>query len=113
MNYEPKFKEASDIELRAADTTAINSPELKKIYILQIQQPAIMKNVIFSAHAKMRMLQRDLNEETAVEIIRNPEYRLSSFNERKIAVKKMGNKNWHVIYIEEEKIIKVVTVYYE
>ena len=29
------------------------------------------------------------------------------------ALKKIGEKLWHVVYIEEEKIIKVVTIYYE
>ncbi|HIJ98936.1 TPA: DUF4258 domain-containing protein [archaeon] len=71
------------------------------------------KDIIFSPHAKMRILQRGINEETIIEIIRNPEYTLKSFLERKIAVRKIGDKSWHVIYIEEEKIIKVVTIYYE
>ena len=71
------------------------------------------KEVIFNPHAKMRILQRGLNEETAIEIIQNPDYTLTSFLNRKIAVKKIGEKLWHVVYIEEEKIIKVVTIYYE
>ena len=72
-----------------------------------------MLNISFTFHAKMRILQRGINEETVKEIISKPEYVLDSFENRKIAVKRIGGQLWHVVYMREGNNIKVVTVYYE
>ena len=72
-----------------------------------------MNNIKFSVHAKMRMLQRGINIETVNSIITNPIYTLDSFDNRKIAVKRIGDKLWHVVFMREGNNIKVVTVYYE
>lgn len=72
-----------------------------------------MLNISFTFHAKMRILQRGINEETVKEIILKPVYTLDSFENRKIAVKRVGNKLWHVVHTQEGNNIKVVTVYYE
>ena len=69
--------------------------------------------VNFTFHAKMRMLQRGINEETVKEIVSSPIYILDSFDNRKIAVKRIGDTLWHVVFLQEENNIKVVTVYYE
>lgn len=69
--------------------------------------------VIFSPHAKQRILQRGINEETIKEVILHPDHTLDTFLSRKIAVRKIGEYNWCVVYVKEENIIKVVTVYYE
>jgi hypothetical protein len=67
----------------------------------------------YSRHAKMRLIQRNLNEETVNEIIRNPDYTLDTFLNRKVSVKRISDKLWHVVYAKQENIIRVVTVYYE
>ena len=72
-----------------------------------------MHKIDFSFHAKMRMVQRGINQETIKEILTKPAYLLDSFENRKIAVKSIGNKVWYVVFTKEENHIKVVTVYYE
>lgn len=68
--------------------------------------------VVFSAHVRERMLQRGINEETVKEIIRSPDYVETSFEGRKIATKKL-EKRWHVVLVEEEGLIIVVSVYFD
>jgi hypothetical protein len=68
--------------------------------------------VVFSFHVKERMLQRGINSETVKEIIKKPDFLEDSFNKRKIASKKL-DKLWHVVFIEEEKKIIVISVYFD
>lgn len=67
--------------------------------------------IIFSEHAKMRLLERDINEETARYVVENPDYVKISFEDRKIAVKQINSKRWSVVYVETGKILKIITIY--
>jgi len=69
--------------------------------------------IIFSKHAENRRLQRGINKETVKSIIKNPSYTRSSFDNRTIAIKRIGNFLGHIIYTSEENSIRVVTGYYE
>ena len=68
--------------------------------------------VIFTIHAKERMLQRGINENTVKEIIEKPDFIENTFLGRKIAVK-MLVKKWNVVYIEEENKLIVLSVYFD
>ncbi|MBW2994802.1 DUF4258 domain-containing protein [Candidatus Woesearchaeota archaeon] len=70
-----------------------------------------MKKVIFSQHALLRMLERDFNEKTVLYVIQNPDFVRKSYSERKIVIKRLNGKIVHVILIEKESFIKIITVY--
>lgn len=67
--------------------------------------------IIFSTHAKQRLLQRGLNKETAISIIKEPDYITTSLDNKKIAAKKL-DKLWKVVFTQEEETITVITAYY-
>lgn len=64
----------------------------------------------FSPHARYRMLQRGINEETIKHIIQNPDYIRTSFDGRKIA-KRKNRECWNVVFIEKDCEIVVISVY--
>lgn len=68
--------------------------------------------VVFSSHVRQRMLERDINEETVKEILKSPDNIKTSFDERKIASKKI-EKNWHVVFKEEEGKVIVISVFFD
>lgn len=68
--------------------------------------------IVFSKHVRERMLQRGINEDTVKDIVRNPGYVRTSFEGRKVATKKL-DKLWHVVFIEEEDKIVVISVYFD
>jgi len=67
---------------------------------------------VFSKHVKERMLQRGINEETVKDIVNNPDYVRTAFENRKIATKKL-DKIWHVVLAEEENKIVIISVYFD
>jgi len=67
---------------------------------------------VFSLHVKERMLQRGINEETVKEIVLNPDFVRKSFDNRKIATKKL-DKIWHVVFKEKEAKIIVISVFFD
>ncbi|MFH1978107.1 MAG: DUF4258 domain-containing protein [Candidatus Aenigmatarchaeota archaeon] len=69
------------------------------------------KIIRYSKHTIRRKLERNISEEEIEETIRNPNYVLSSFEERKIAVKQIAERTIHVIYNEEKTHINIITVY--
>lgn len=68
--------------------------------------------IVFSKHVRERMLQRGINEETIKDIIRKPDYIKTSFGSRKIATKKL-DRLWHVIFVEEENKIVIISIYFD
>jgi hypothetical protein len=65
--------------------------------------------LIFTNHAKQRMIERDIKIEEVQETIDFPDYTVSK--EGKIeSFKKISNKNLKIIYSKESKFIKVITV---
>lgn len=59
------------------------------------------------------MLQRGINEETVRYVLEAPDFVRRSFDGRKIAVKRVGEKRLDVVFVERETIKIVVTTYYE
>ena len=65
--------------------------------------------IFLSFHAKKRMIERRIRLENIHETIALPDYVISKDN-KKEAFKKIENKTLKVIYLEEDKYIKVVTL---
>lgn len=72
-----------------------------------------MKRIIFSVHAKKRSLERDINEETVRYVIENPDYILRRFENEIESFKRIDDKVLKVVYVEKEKFIRVITLYWE
>ena len=70
-----------------------------------------MKRIIFSNHAAIRCLERDISQETARLIIETADYTKRVSEEKMIAVKMINDRKINVVYVEKDKYIKVVTVY--
>jgi len=71
-----------------------------------------MKRYVFSDHAKKRLLERDINEESVKFVVENPDYTLNRFEDEIEAIKKMNGKSLKVVYVERENFIKVITLYW-
>jgi len=71
-----------------------------------------MKKYVFSDHAKRRLLERDINEETVKFVIEKPDYTLNRFRDEIEAIKKMNGETLKVVYVEKENFIKVITLYW-
>ena len=65
--------------------------------------------LIFTNHAKQRIIERNIKIEEVQETIDFPDYTVSK---DKIieSIKKINNKNLKIIYSKESKFIKVITV---
>ena len=66
-------------------------------------------NLIFTVHAKQRILERNIKIEDVENAIYFPDYTISK-NGIIESYKKIDNKNLKIIYLEEGKFIKVITV---
>ena len=65
--------------------------------------------VVLSHHAKKRLLERGIQFKDIQETIEMPEYTISKTN-KKEAYKKVKGKTLKVVYAEEDKYIKVITL---
>ena len=70
-----------------------------------------MKKVAYTSHAIVRMMERDIEQKVVEGIIDQPDYVRTALDGKKMAVKDVGDRIISVIYIEEERNIRVVTVY--
>ncbi len=66
-------------------------------------------NIILSYHAKKRLFERNISFKEVQETIEMPDYTISKGN-KKEAYKKIKNKTLKVVYSEEDKYIKVITL---
>ena len=69
------------------------------------------KKIVFSHHARLRLAQRDIGEETVRQVLKDADYVKKTFDNRKIAVKQTNRRILNVVYIEEENKIIIITVY--
>jgi len=65
--------------------------------------------IILSRHAKKRLLERGIKIRDVQETVEIPEYTISKGN-KKEAYKKLNGKTMKVVYAEEDKYIKVITL---
>ena len=65
--------------------------------------------IVLSYHAKKRLSERGIQFKDVQETIEMPEYTISKAN-KKEAYKIIKNKTLKVVYTEEDKYIKVITL---
>ena len=66
--------------------------------------------VVYSDHARKRMKQRGVTEIHVELVLKHPTYTKKTYEGRKEAIGTVDNKNFKVIYIEEEKYLKIITI---
>ena len=66
-------------------------------------------NLILSNHAKKRLIERNIKIEDVKTAIEFPDYTISKGNKRE-AYKRIKGKVLKVVYFEEDKYIKVITL---
>ena len=65
--------------------------------------------ILLSYHAKKRLAERNIKIQDVQMTIEIPDYVISKDN-KKEAHKKIGDKTLKVVYVEEDKYIKVITL---
>ncbi len=65
--------------------------------------------LILTKHAKQRMMERGIKLEYIHDTIEFPDYTIVKGNKNE-AYKKIKNKNLKVVYIKEDKFIKIITL---
>ncbi|MBS3085956.1 DUF4258 domain-containing protein [Candidatus Pacearchaeota archaeon] len=65
--------------------------------------------VIFTEHAKQRMIERDIKVDDITSAIEMPDYTVTK-NGKVEAYKKFGDKTLKVVYAKENKFIKIITL---
>ncbi|HLC77099.1 MAG TPA: DUF4258 domain-containing protein [archaeon] len=70
-----------------------------------------MKKIIYTNHAIVRRIERDIEEKTIELVVGQPDYIKTTSEGKKIAIKNVDNKIMSVVYIEKDTHIKVITVY--
>lgn len=78
--------------------------------LMNVRRFRMVVEVVFSPHARQRMIERGIEELDAIQTIRLPDMVLESFHSRKVAVKVIHHKKLQVIYKEEMGKIIVITV---
>ncbi len=66
--------------------------------------------IIYSDHALKRMKQRGIEEWEIEHLLKYPSYIRKTFDGRKEAIGEIRNRFVKVIFITEEKYIKIITV---
>ena len=67
-------------------------------------------NILFSSHAYLRMLQRNIDETEVEQAIRYPDRRDFVIRNRQIVYKRLYDKIIQIVYTVEDGIIVVITV---
>ena len=65
--------------------------------------------IVLSYHAKKRLIERGIKIKDVEEIIEMPDYTVSKGN-KKEAYRKIKDRTLKVVYSQEEKYIKVITL---
>ncbi|MBU3906673.1 MAG: DUF4258 domain-containing protein [Nanoarchaeota archaeon] len=65
--------------------------------------------IVLSYHAKKRLIERGIKLQEVEETIEIPDYTISKGNQKE-AYKKITGKTLKVVYTEEDKYIKVITL---
>lgn len=66
--------------------------------------------IIYSDHAKKRMKERGIENWEVEYILKHPSYTKKSFDERKIAVGRIKDRELKIIFTGEENYIKVISI---
>ena len=66
--------------------------------------------IIYSDHAKKRMKQRGIEEWEIEHLLTHPSYVRKSFEGRKEAVGEIRDRSVKIVFVKEEKYIKIITI---
>ena len=66
--------------------------------------------IVYSDHAKKRMKQRGIEEWEIEYLLNHPSYVRKSFEGRKEAIGKIRDRSIKIVFIKEEKYIKIITI---
>ena len=66
--------------------------------------------ITYSDHAKRRMKQRGVEEWEVEHLLKHPSYIKKNFEGKKEAIGNIRNRFVKIVFIEEEKYIKIITV---
>ena len=69
------------------------------------------QRIIYTAHARQRMEERDISTHEVEQTVYEYDYSVTSFEGRRIATKKIGDRTINVVYKAENGNIFIVTVY--
>lgn len=67
--------------------------------------------IVYTTHAKKRMIERGVNEKEIIDAIEFPDYTINRDNELE-AYKKIEGKLLKVVYVDMGKFINIITIYY-
>ncbi len=67
-------------------------------------------NIVFSNHARKRIKERGVEEWEVEHLIRYPSYIKKSLDGRMVAVGEIKGRKLKVVYFEEERYIKIISV---
>ena len=67
-------------------------------------------NIIYSNHAEKRMKQRGIEEWEIEHLLKSPSYVKKTFEGRREAIGEIRNRKVKIVFIKEEKYIKIITV---
>lgn len=67
----------------------------------------------FTRHANRKIKQRNLKKAWVRETLKNSEFVIPSYGERKVAYKKIGKLYLAVVFVEEDKNLVVLTAHWE
>lgn len=67
----------------------------------------------FTLHAERKISQRQLKKKWIREVLKKPEFVIKSYNERKIAYKKIEKMYLAVVFVEEDNNLIVLTSHWE
>ena len=68
--------------------------------------------IVFSDHAKLQLRRRKISQKLIIDVVRNRKEMLSSFKERKLRRKIIGDKLLEVVTRTEGSRITIITGYY-
>jgi len=67
--------------------------------------------IIFTKHAKDRLIERGISEKQIESVIANPDYAGRAFDNKLVARKKIGTKTVEIVYAVEGNNIIIITCY--
>lgn len=69
--------------------------------------------IIFTAHALLKLEQRNIKKELVIKSLKNPDYKFRGQSNRKIIYKKFSKRYFKVIFKKEGKNIIIITQHWD
>ena len=69
-----------------------------------------MRKIVYTKHAKQRILERDISEQEIKTVLEFPDYTISYENKKK-SIKRIHDREITVIFADKNDYIIIITVY--